>query len=185
VGNLATTLMTCLLAFALLHPQGKLPDGFDIAVVQSEFFAVTWGDLGRLVFLFIAGAFLADTWLATVDCVARIHLDALGAVWPAFVKRDSQRWYRGLVLALAVITSVTMFFDQPGTLIIASAILGFAGTVLYSTALIALNLVWQKSRLPRAVGHGKVSLVALGFSTVCYLALAILYLRWQLPLWLR
>ena len=47
LGNLATTLLACLLAFALLHPEGKLPQGFDIAVVQSEFFAVSWGDVGR------------------------------------------------------------------------------------------------------------------------------------------
>ena len=90
--------MTCLLAFALLHPEGKLPEGFEIAVVQSEFFAVTWGDVGRVLFLLVAGAFLADTWLATADCVSRIHLDALGSIWPKLATKDIRPWYFGLVI---------------------------------------------------------------------------------------
>ena len=40
-GNLLTTLMTCLLAYALLFPQGLLPDHYELAVVQSEFFAAS------------------------------------------------------------------------------------------------------------------------------------------------
>jgi len=130
VGNILTTLMTCLLAFALLHPEGKIPEGFEIAVVQSEFFAVTWGDLGKVIFLFIAGAFLADTWLATVDCVSRIHIDALGSIWPKLAKKDIRPWYFSLVILLAVITSVTMFFDQPGNLLKLSALIGFVGMLL-------------------------------------------------------
>ncbi|HEX7231562.1 MAG TPA: Nramp family divalent metal transporter, partial [Candidatus Binatia bacterium] len=45
-GNLLTTLMTCLLAYALLFPKGLLPQGYELAVVQSRFFEVTWGVIG-------------------------------------------------------------------------------------------------------------------------------------------
>ena len=55
-GNLATTLMTCLLAWALLFPQGLLPQDYELAVVQSRFFEVSWGPLGRIIFLVVAAA---------------------------------------------------------------------------------------------------------------------------------
>src|SRR2546427_1799028 len=35
-GNLLTTLMTCLLAYALLFPKGLLPQHYELAVVQSQ-----------------------------------------------------------------------------------------------------------------------------------------------------
>ena len=42
-----TTLLTCLLAYALLFPKGLLPQGYEIAVVQSRFFEASWGWLGK------------------------------------------------------------------------------------------------------------------------------------------
>jgi Mn2+/Fe2+ NRAMP family transporter len=175
VGNLFTTLMTCLLAYAILRPQGLVPDQFRIAVVQSEFFAASWGTAGRLLFLVIAGAFLADTWLATVDSVARIHLDVAGSLWPSFARRDQRRWYRILVVALAVITSVTMYLDQPGALIVISALVGFTGTVIYAVGLLVLNHVHVRRALPPELRSGRLAIAAIGFATVCYLALAIGY----------
>ncbi len=159
-----------------MHPQGLVPEKFQLAVVQSEFFAASWGHAGRLLFLFIAGAFLADTWLATVDCVARIHLDALSSLWPGLARQDQRRWYYGIVLALAVITSVTMFFQQPGRLIIISAVIGFCGTVIYSTALIGLNHIYLRRRLDQPLHSGPASLVAIVLVTLCYFALAAAYL---------
>lgn len=77
VGNIVTTLLTCLLAFALLTPRGLVPEGWNIAVVQAEFFAARWGEAGRALFLVIAAAFMADTWLSTADAVARVASPAL------------------------------------------------------------------------------------------------------------
>ena len=71
--------MTCLLAYALLFPKGLLPQGYELAVVQSRFFEVSWGWLGKILFLIVAAAFLSDTWLATVDSVSRIHTDCIYA----------------------------------------------------------------------------------------------------------
>ena len=176
LGNLATTLMTCLLAFVLLHPEKQLPEQFEIAVVQSQFFAVSWGDAGRLLFLFIAGAFLADTWLATVDCVSRIHLDALESIWPEFSKQDQRTWYYGIVLALAGVTSVTMYLEPPGTLILLSAVIGIFGTVSYSLGLIFLNHVVLRRQLAPAQKSSRWSMALLIFVALCYLALAIGYL---------
>ncbi|MGQ0442728.1 MAG: Nramp family divalent metal transporter, partial [Methylophilaceae bacterium] len=38
IGNLLTTLMMCLLAWALLYPKGLIPQDYEIAVVQAKFF---------------------------------------------------------------------------------------------------------------------------------------------------
>lgn len=176
-GNLVTTLMTCLLAYALLRPEGLLPDGYEIAVVQSRFFELTWGELGKLVFLFVAGAFLADTWLATVDAVARIHLDAATSLWPRLAERDLRPAYYGLVLGLAALTSVTMFLDTPGALMQLSAVLGFLGTVIYSAALLILNHGVLRRQLPEALRPSRKAAAALGAVTLIYGALAALYLR--------
>jgi hypothetical protein len=185
VGNLITTLMMCLLAFALLHPKGLVPSGFEIAVVQARFFEVTWGSAGRVLFLVIAAAFLADTWLATADCVSRIHLDALGAMFPKFAKRDQRPWYYGLVVLIAVVTSVTMYLDQPAGLLITSAIIGFAGTVIYSAALIVLNHRTLRRQLAPSLRPGRLSLGFMTFTTLCYFALAAAYLYVQVPVWWR
>lgn len=56
--NLLTTVIMCWLAWALLKPQGLIPQGWQIAVVQSAFFEVSWGPLGKTLFLIVAAAFL-------------------------------------------------------------------------------------------------------------------------------
>ena len=175
-GNLITTVMMCLLAFALLRPEGLIPEGFKIAVVQSRFFEVTWGDVGRVLFLVIAAAFLADTWLATADCVSRVHLDAITALFPAVARHDIRPWYYGLVLAGTAITSVTMYLQQPGPLIVTSAVIGFAGTVIYAGGLLAMNHFMLRHQLAAPLRSGRFSLVLLGLVTLCYFALALAYL---------
>ena len=60
VGNMITTLLTCLLAYALLFLKGLLPQGYDIAVVQSRFFERA-GAAGKSFILIVAAAFLSDT----------------------------------------------------------------------------------------------------------------------------
>lgn len=172
----------CLLSFALLRPQGKLPQGFEIAVVQADFFAVAWGDTGRVLFLVIAGAFLADTWLATADCVSRVHLDAITTIWPKLGKENLRPWYYGTILLLAVLTSVTMYLERPGPLIIVSALIGFAGTVIYSTALIVLNHFHLPRQLAPRLRPGLLSLGSMIFVTSCYLVLAALYLYFEFGL---
>src|SRR3989338_4186343 len=93
VGNILTTLMTCLLAYAVLHPQGLLPEKYEIAVVQSRFFEVSWGAAGRTLFLVVAAAFLADTWMSTADAVSRVHTDCLLSFFPKARRWPVRRWY--------------------------------------------------------------------------------------------
>src|SRR5215510_5618013 len=175
-GNLLTTLMTCLLAYALLFPKGLLPQGYELAVVQSRFFEVSWGLLGRILFLIIAAAFLSDTWLATVDAVSRIHTDCLYAFFPASQSISVRSWYLIFLFLLTAITSATMGFAEPGPLILLSAVIGFVGTVLFSVALIFLNHVYLPRHLPTAAHPGRVNLFFLCLACVAYGLLAVAYL---------
>jgi hypothetical protein len=183
-GNLFTTLATCLLAWALLFPAGKVPSPNSLITFQSEFFAVAWGDVGRAVFLLVATAFLADTWLATVDAVAHVHTE----MTRAFVPRARERWtyrrtYFGWLIALTVITCVTMASESPSTLILTSAVIGFVGTVTYSGALWLLNYRLVPKLVPAAAAPRRPTAIALGVVVLIYAALAVLYLREVVPRW--
>ncbi len=175
-GNILTTLMTCLLAYALLFPKGLLPQGYELAVVQSRFFEVSWGVLGRVLFLIIAAAFLSDTWLATVDAVSRIHTDCLYAFFPRSRSVSVRSCYLIFLFLLTAITSATMGFTEPGPLILLSAVIGFVGTVLFSVALIFLNHVYLPRHLPAAARPGRLNLACLIVSCLAYFALATMYL---------
>jgi hypothetical protein len=175
-GNLLTTLMTCLLAYALLFPKGLLPQGYELAVVQSRFFEVSWGWLGRMLFLIVAAAFLSDTWLATVDAVSRIHTDCLYAFFPRAQAISVRSWYLIFLFLLTAITSATMGAAEPGPLILLSAVIGFVGTVLFSVALIFLNHVYLPRHLPPGARPGKLNLVFLCLACFAYALLAIAYL---------
>jgi hypothetical protein len=175
-GNIVTTLLTCLLAYALLYPKGILPQNYEIAVVQSRFFEVSWGAWGKVLFLIVAAAFLSDTWLATVDAVSRIHTDCVYGFFPRAHKFAYRKWYLFFLLLLTAITSVTVQLNEPGTLILFSAVIGFIGTVIYSVALIVLNYIYLPRHLPALARPGQLNLVLLCVSCLAYLLLAIAYL---------
>jgi hypothetical protein len=177
VGNLLTTLLACLLAYALLFPRGLLPQDYQLAVVQSEFFAVAWGDVGRMLFLIVAAAFLADTWLVTADAVARTQADIVQILFPSSRRYSQRRWYFLFVCLLTAVTGLTMLFEQPGELILLSAVIGFIGTVTFPVALYVLNYRLLSRHLPTWArpAPGRAWLLALSF--LAYVILAVLYLR--------
>jgi hypothetical protein len=175
-GNLLTTFLTCLLAYALLFPKGLLPQGYELAVIQSRFFEVTWGLPGKILFLVVATAFLSDTWLATVDAVSRIHTDCLYAFFPRAQRIPVRSCYLAFLFLLTAITAITMGFAEPGPLILLSAVIGFIGTVLFSIALIFLNHIYLPRHLPAAARPGRVNLVFLCVACVAYALLAVAYL---------
>jgi hypothetical protein len=175
-GNLLTTLMTCLLAYALLYPEGLFPDQYQFAVVQSRFFEASWGAWGRMLFLLVAAAFLCDTWLATVDAVSRTQTDFVMSYFPGAQRYSYRTWYVGFIILFTAITSVTMPLKQPGTLIVTSALIGFTGTVLYTIGLAILNHRLLPRLAPEAPPPTRRSLLAILVSCAAYSGLALAYL---------
>jgi hypothetical protein len=160
-GNLATTLMTCFLAYAVLFPKGIVPDEWRLAAEQARFFEVSWGTAGRALFLAISAAFLCDTWLSTADAVARVHVEMIRFYFFRETPVDERKWYRWMIVVLTLITGATMFANQPGPLIVISALIGFVGTVSFTIALIVLIHGPLKRALPQPLKPGRVSLIAL------------------------
>jgi hypothetical protein len=175
LGNIATTLMTCLLAYALLFPQGLLPDKYEIAVVQAKFFEVSWGIAGRFVFLFVAACFLADTWITTLDAVSRMHTDFVQNYFPGFRKIDFRNSYYFFIAFFTVVTAFTMLFREPGPLILLSAVIGFIGTVSFSFAILFLNHRLLPKLVPPKAAPGPFPFWMLLFAALMYLVLAVLY----------
>lgn len=175
-GNLLTTLMTCLLAYALLFPQGLLPEGYELAVVQSRFFEVNWGTAGRVIFLLVAAAFLSDTWLATADAVSRIQADIVYTFFPKSRRFEVRQWYYLFLGVLTVITSLTMLLEAPGPLILISAVIGFVGTVIFSIALLILNHYLLPPIIPAWARPGRLSWFLMILVCLVYGTAAIVYL---------
>lgn len=181
VGNIFTTIMTCLLAYALLYPKGLLPDKYEIAVVQAQFFQVSWGILGKMLFLFIAACFLADTWLVTLDCVSRMHSDFAVQFFPPMKKIGFMKCYYLFGAFFTVVTALTMFFQEPGPLILTSAVIGFSGTVIFPFALFFLNYRLLKQLVPAQALPGRWALAGLILAGIVYLALAAVYFKLLIP----
>ncbi|MBI3088030.1 MAG: Nramp family divalent metal transporter [Candidatus Omnitrophica bacterium] len=176
VGNIATTLMTCLLAYAVLFPQGLVPEKYQLAVVQAKFFEVSWGAFGRVLFLVVAAAFLSDTWMATADAVARIHTDVVLSVFPGARRWSVRRWYLTFLVLLTIVTSVTMWFAEPGPLILLSALIGFLGTVTFAFLLYWLNYRYLPTVIPKTLGPRRLAALGLGVAGAAYGVLAVAYL---------
>jgi hypothetical protein len=180
LGNLFTTLMMCLLAWALLYPKGLIPQEYEIAVVQAQFFEVSWGVFGKALFLVIAAAFLADTWLATADAVSRTQADIIHTLFPKARAYTMKNWYFAIFALLTVITSFTMTLDAPGSLILLSAVIGFAGTVMFPVVLYLLNHRLLAPALPSWARPSRWSALLLLLSFMAYLLLAITYIYLKL-----
>ncbi len=176
VGNILTTLMTCLLAYALLYPQGLLPDKYQIAVVQSQFFELSWGVAGRILFLIVASAFLSDTWMATADAVARIHTDCLMNFFPKARSWSVRRCYLACLVAVTVVTAITMPLSEPGPLILLSAVIGFLGTVTFAMLLYRLNHRYLPTQIPAVLCPQRGAAIGLWIAGVAYGLLALAYL---------
>jgi hypothetical protein len=178
-GNLATTLMTCLLAYALLYPKGLLPADYEIAVVQSTFFEVSWGPIGRILFLIVAAAFLTDTWLGTADGVSRMHAELVWSRVPGARRWSLRQWYYVMLALLTTITCFTMLLDAPGPLILLSAVIGFVGTVIFPPALYVLNYRRLAPTLPPWARPGRLDAFWLWLCFAVYALLATVYV-WAL-----
>lgn len=174
--NAFTVMLMCWLAWAILLPKGEYPSGWKIAVVQSAFFEAAWGPIGRAIFLLVAAAFLADSWLGIADAVSRMHADYFFSTFAWAKKLHFRTWYYIFVGILTVISCTTMLIAQPGPLLIAGGILNFFAMAIYMPFLIYLNYFAVPRKFPEWTRPKNITLVVTCIVSVLYLALSIWYL---------
>jgi len=174
--NFLTTAIMCWLAFALLLPEGKVPKGWEIAVVQSAFFEVAWGPIGKALFLIVAAAFLCDAWLQLTDGYSRIQADFFYSNIPGAQKLHYRTWYYIFVAIFTVLTVVTMAMAQPGTLIVIRGVVAFLAMAFFCPGLIYLNYVMLPKVFPEWVKPHPITRILMILCTAAYVIMAIIYL---------
>jgi Mn2+/Fe2+ NRAMP family transporter len=173
--NLLTVTLMVWLAWALLLPKREYPSGWNLAVVQAAFFENSMGSIGRAVFLLVAAAFLADSWLAITDAVARMHADFFFATFPKTQRWSFRTWYYLFVIILILITAATMLMAEPGTLLILGGVLNFFAMAIYMPFLIHLNYFMVPRSLPAWTRPKTLTLVVTALVSLTYLVIAVLY----------
>ena len=174
MGNLATTLLMCLLSWAILHPQGKAPDRWTIAVAQADFFGSYWAP-ARMLFLFVAALFLVDAWLAGVDAVSRVHAHMVCELSPAARGKGVRFWYYAFVVFMALASAITMPLGDPATILVASGVVNLAGITVYSVALYVLTARKLRGVMPAWALPRWWESAGLWVSILVYGALGVVY----------
>ncbi len=174
--NLLTTIIMCWLAYALLKPTGMIPKGWDIAVVQAAFFEVAWGEIGRILFLIVAAAFLCDAWLQLTDGFSRIQADFFYTNIRGAQKYHYRNWYYTFVGIFTVLTVFTMALAQPGTLIVIRGVVAFLAMAVFCPALVILNYYMLPKVFPKWVKPHPITQTIMICVTLTYVAMGVAYL---------
>ncbi len=173
--NLITTVLMCWLAWALLRPKGLVPEGYEIAVVQSVFFGETWGAVGRAVFLVVAAAFLCDAWLQATDGFSRVQADFVYANFPKARKRNFRWWYYLFVAIFTTLTVSTMPLDQPGQIIALRGVIAFLAMGVFCPGLILLSTFLLPKAFPNWVKPHPITRGLMLLATTFYVGLGLWY----------
>jgi len=177
LGNLFTTALITLLAFAILHPQGRVPQGWRIAAEQGAFFGTLWGNWARIVFLVVAGCFLMDSWLAGADAVSRVHSEMLCTYSARARRRGPRFWYYVFLVAMVGVTWVTLPIQQePEVVLTLTGVISLFAVAIFSVGLWILNYVHLPGRFPAWIRTGPVQRVLLALVILFYLSASMYYL---------
>lgn len=171
--NTFTLCLTTFLALVILHPKGEFPSGWKIAVVQAKFFEVSLGAVGRSLFLIVAAFFLIDTWLGLADGIARMFADFTFSTFKFTQKKSFRFWYYSWLFWLIFITSVTMLFAQPGTLITIAGVISIFAFILFIPLLWQLNYRLIPRSYPSFAKPKTTTEIALWATWLFYLVIAI------------
>ena len=175
LGNLFTTLLMALLAFALLLPEGRVPSGWSVAAEQAISFGAMWGPAARIAFLVVAGCFLMDTWLAGVDAVSRVHAEMTCVHFAGAKRRGVRFWYYGFLAAMCIETWATLPFGEPDRVVAFTGVLSLFAVAVYSVALWILNYRLLAPRYPAWARPHPVQKVLFTIVILLYLAAACAY----------
>ena len=177
--NLATTIIMCWLAYALLLPRASFPRA---------------GNRRSAIGIF--RSCMGQRWQGAVPdrgsgipvrCLAaahrrffRIQADFFYSNIKGAQKLHYRSWYYIFVGIFTVLTVVTMALAQPGTLIIIRGVVAFLAMAIIAPAFVYLNYVMLPKVFPKWVRPHPVTQVMMLLCTVTYMVMAVgyVYLNW-------
>lgn len=174
--NAFMAMAICWLAWAILLPRGEYPSGWQIAVVQSKFFEISMGPIGRIIFLIIAASFLSDSWLGIVDACSRMHADYFRSIFRFAQKCSFRKIYYFFVVILTMISCITIPLAKPGPLLVLGGVCNFIAMAIYCPALIYINYFMVPKVFPDWTRPNTASLLAICIVTLIYIIISIWYI---------
>jgi len=144
--------------------------------VQSAFFEVSWGALGKTLFLIVAAAFLCDAWLQLTDGFSRMQADFVFANFARARRFHFRTWYYGFVGLFTVLTTTTLALAEPGPLIILRGVTAFLAMGLICPGLVYLNYVLLPRALPAWVKPHPVTRAIMVAVTATYVLVGLWYI---------
>lgn len=146
--GLVTLVLLSLNAYVVLVPQGLVPEGLNVAVVQAHIFGENWGPIGFKLFLVMAFLMLFSVMWTVIDAFTRIASDILYVnsrtgpfqKYLSWIKNISiSHLYYSLIVGIVLISMLLLSLEQPLFLLTISAVLGGFTMAIYSPILIYLN----------------------------------------------
>lgn len=171
-------------AYAVLTPKGIIPEGTDVAVVQSHIFSDQWGVAGGTLFLVMATLMLFSVMWTVIDALTRIISDIIytnartGPYQSLFASCKScsiGKLYYISITAICCIGAIMIPLKQPLALLTISAVLGGLTMAIYCPVLIYLNNV----KLPKELRPGLVTNTAMSLISLFFLYFAVKVVQQQ------
>jgi hypothetical protein len=160
-------------AFAVLVPQGLVPEGAQVAVLQAQIFGSQWGIWGERLYLVMAYLMLFSVMWTVLDALTRIitdivhtnaHIGPQRKFFKAFGRYSVHKLYYVLIVVVVVIQAILLPFNQPLGFLVISSVLGGLAMALYTPLLFYIS----NFKLPKGVRPGIITNVILAAAAVFY-----------------
>ncbi|MFA6314767.1 MAG: Nramp family divalent metal transporter [Candidatus Paceibacterota bacterium] len=179
--GLITLLLLSVNAYAILTPQGLIPEGLDVAVVQAHIFGENWGPIGFNVFLIMAFLMLFSVMWTVIDAFSRITSDILYVNSHTGPFKARLTWikdvplnklYYSLVIVVVILSSFLLTIEQPLVLLTISAVLGGLTMAVYTPVLFYIN----NFRLPEPLRPGIITNIFMILASIFYIVFTVIVL---------
>lgn len=179
--GLVTLVLLAVNAHSVLTPQGLVPEGTNVAVVQAHIFGENWGTFGFNLFLIMAFLMLFSVMWTVIDAFTRIVSDILyvnSKTGPfqnklSFLKDTSlSKIYYVLIVGIVLVSASLIPLKQPLLLLTISAVLGGFTMALYTPLLFYMN----NYKLPKELRPGLITNFFMIFASVFYISFTLFIL---------
>ena len=161
-------------AYAVLAPQGLVPEGMDVAVVQAKIFGDAWGPVGYDLFLVMAFLMLFSVMWTVIDALTRIVTDIIHTnaraghsrgAFRVFERFSIGHLYYGIITLVVIVSALLIPLRQPLTLLVISGVLSGLTMAIYTPFLIYLN----NTRLAKPLRSSWLTNVAMACISVFFI----------------